>query len=556
MRAHRKIEEGPKKSLLAAQAARLRAFAQDDSGAMAAPTVFFFLAMLAVGGIGIDLMRMERDRTILQYTLDRAVLAAADLDQPLAPTAVVMDYLSKAGLQEYYETPIVEQGLGYRKVESTINATFDSHMLEFSGGGDLPIYANSRAEESIDSVEISLVLDVSGSMNSNSRLTNLKVAAKDFVDTMVANTTDGKMSISIIPYATQVSLPEELIGQYNVDRPQTYANCVNFKSQHFNTAGVSTTEALEGSMLMDPWYTHDTRSSGNPLEYSVCEPDEEREVLLFEKDATALKTFIDRLYAWGNTSIDIGMKWGTALLDPSARPVISALSSGADAIVPAEFGNRPAEYTDHETVKVIVLMTDGQNTSQYFMNPNYRSGTTGVWYDTTSEVYSTYDANNDRYFWHNRRIWMDHPYGERPGTTYCYQWYYGSCTRTATEGGSPATLSELTMPDLYAYKSVKSVYNMFREWMGSTTARSLWYNNVYSSYGNATKNTRTRAICQAAKDQGIIVFTIGFEAPSDGVAVLQDCASSDAHYFDVNGLEISDAFASIATSIRQLRLTQ
>jgi hypothetical protein len=553
MSVRRRAAKDISKDVLTRQMARMRAFARDDSGAMAAPTIFFFLAMLAVGGIGIDLMRMERDRTVLQYTLDRAVLAAADLDQPLSPALVVQDYLSKAGLEEYYETPIVEQGLGYKKVESTINATFDAHMLEFSGGGDMPIYANARAEESIDGLEISLVLDVSGSMNSNSRLTNLKVAAKDFIDTMVANTTDGKMSVSIIPYATQVSIPSELANQYNIDRPQTYANCVNFQSEHYNTAELSTTEALQGSMLFSPWSSYDRRGTGDFIDRPVCEADEAREVMLFRKNATELKTFIHNLEAWGNTSIDIGMKWGTALLDPSARPAINALSTGADAIIPADFSARPAEYNDFETIKVIVLMTDGQNTSQYYMRDNYRSGDTGVWYNPEQGVYSTYDAGNNRYYWHNRGIWMDHPYGTAPGTEYCYRWYYGSCTRTSTEQGSAAQLS---FGDLYAYTSVKSVYYMFRDWMSSSSARYHWYNYVYSSYGNSTKNARTRAVCQAAKDQGIIVYTIGFEAPSNGVAVLQDCASSDAHYFDVDGLEISDAFASIATSIRQLRLTQ
>ncbi|MDE4134631.1 pilus assembly protein TadG-related protein [Phaeobacter sp. QD34_3] len=553
MCARGKTEKGPKHSVLSAQAVRLRDFARDDSGAMAAPTIFFFLAMLAIGGIGIDLMRMERDRTILQYTLDRAVLAAADLDQPLSPALVVQDYLSKAGLDEYYQPPIVEQGLGYKKVESTINTTFDTHMLEFSGGANMPLHANARAEESIDGLEISLVLDVSGSMNSNSRLTNLKVAAKDFIDTMVANTTDGKMSVSIVPYATQVSIPDELAEQYNIDRPQTYANCVNFQSDHFDTTALSTTEALQGSMLFSPWSGSDYRSSGTLINQEVCSHDEDREVLLFEKNATTLKNFIQSLTAWGNTSIDVGMKWGTALLDPSARPAINALATGADAIVPSDFSARPAEYNDFETIKVIVLMTDGQNTSQYYMNEDYRSGATGVWYNPEQGVYSTYDPHNNRYYWHNRGIWMDHPYGASPGTEYCYQWYYGSCRRTATEGG---TVAELNFGDLYAYTSVKSVYYMFSNAMGRSYARTYWYNYVYSSYGNSTKNARTRAICQAAKDQGIIVYTIGFEAPSDGVAVLQDCASSDAHYFDVDGLEISDAFASIATSIRQLRLTQ
>lgn len=92
--------------------------------------------------------------------------------------------------------------------------------------------------------------------------------------------------------------------------------------------------------------------------------------------------------------------------------------------------------------------------------------------------------------------------------------------------------------------------------MNDDDAWDDWYYDVRSSVGSSTKNTRTSNICTAAKNNNIIVYTIGFEAPTAGKVVIEDCASSDSHYFDVDGLEIADAFASIASSIRKLRLTQ
>ncbi|MEP2716283.1 TadE/TadG family type IV pilus assembly protein [Pseudophaeobacter sp.] len=523
-------------------AQKLRAFRRDESGVMAYPTIAFFLAMLAVGGIGVDLMRLERDRTVLQYTLDRAVLAAADLDQTQSPAVVVQDYLNKAGLGEYYSAPIVESGLGYKRVQATINATFDAHLIEFSGGTDMPIYATSKAEESIDELEISLVLDVSGSMSSNSRLSNLKVAARDFIDTMVANTTDGKMSISVVPYATQVSLPDELIGQYNTVGTNDYSNCINFESSQFSSANLSTTTTLDRTMHFTPWgsssYDKRTYNPSRLVSSPVCDERSSREILPLQKDAETLKTFIQNLSAGGNTSIDIGMKWGTALLDPSARPAISAISTGTGAIVPGDFTARPAEYSDADTIKIIVLMTDGQNTSQYYVTDPHREGNSGVWYNSYYQSYSTYDSRyGGRYYFHYNNSWYDHPYGN------------GS--------GEAGTAVHLSYAELFARTSLKYLYKrVFDEWMNYYDARDEWYYDVWDSYGNSTKNARTRSVCEAAKDQGIVVYTIGFEAPSDGVAVLRDCASTDAHYFDVDGLEIKDAFASIATSIRQLRLTQ
>lgn len=531
--------------------AKAAAFRLEEDGVLAKPMIGTFVAMLAVGGIGVDLMRMERDRTMLQYTLDRAALAAADLDQQQSPDVVVLDYLTKSGLEGYYQTPWWEAGLGFKKVQATIDTTFPTHLLKFAGGDDMPLQASSRAEESIDGVEISMVLDVSGSMNSNSRLTNLKVAAKDFVDTMVANTTDGKMSMSIIPYATQVSVPEDLIGQYNLDRLHDFSNCVNFASSDFNTTSLSTIDSLEQTMHFTPWSSTDRRPSSNLVYSPVCveASDNSREILPFQKDATTLKNFIDSLWGGGNTSIDIGMKWGTTLLDPSAQPAISALTSGAGASVPSDFSARPSEYTDADTVKVIVLMTDGQNTSQYYVESDHREGNSTVWYNETANRYSTYDPSRDEYYWDGLNRWEDHPYGDGQ----YYKCSYYSCGWVDEEGSA----ERLSYTELFARTPLKYVYYyLFRDWMGTTAARNTWYYGVYDYYGNSTKNARTRSICQAAKDQGIIVYTIGFEAPSDGVAVLQDCASSDSHYFDVDGLEISDAFASIATSIRQLRLTQ
>ncbi|APX17229.1 hypothetical protein BWR17_16240 [Phaeobacter inhibens] len=536
--------------------AQLRAFRQDDSGVLLKPMVGFLLSMLAVGGIGVDLMRMERDRTILQYTLDRAVLAAADLDQPLPPAAVVQDYLSKAGLNKYYTPPVAETGLGFKKVQSTIDTTFETHMLKFSSGQDMPLYATSRAEESIDGLEISLVLDVSGSMGSNSRLANLKVAAKDFVDTMIANTIDNKMSISIIPYATQVSLPTELMDQYNTTDEHAYSNCVNFVGSHFQTTALSTTEELDRTMHFSVWSGSDYRASANPLGSPTCEDRADREILPFQKDANTLKGFIDGLSAKGNTSIDVGMKWGTALLDPSARPAISALASGGGAMVPATFNNRPAAFNDHETVKVIVLMTDGKNTNQYYVESDHREGSSDVWYNSaatgSNPRYSLYDPQRDKYWWDRMNRWEDHAYGQgsyRKCGSYSCWWQ--------DEQGEPANVKRLSWGELFGETSLKYLYKyLYGDWMGQSSARSVWYYGVYDYWNTSTKDARTRAVCNAAKNQGIVVYTIGFEAPSSGTAVLKDCASSDAHHFDVRGLEIRDAFASIATSIRQLRLTQ
>lgn len=63
-------------------------------------------------------------------------------------------------------------------------------------------------------------------------------------------------------------------------------------------------------------------------------------------------------------------------------------------------------------------------------------------------------------------------------------------------------------------------------------------------------------MCDAAKANNVIIFTIAFEAPDAGKTLLQACKSDDGAYYEATGTEIVDVFASIGSSIRNLRLTQ
>ncbi len=540
----------------------LTKFRRDESGAMLIFSLYAFLIILLIGGIGVDLMRFERDRSRLQYTLDRAVLAAADLDQPMQPESVVQDYFAKSGLGDYLASVSVDEGIGYRVVSATASADMNTLFMHMNGVDTLTAPAAGTAEERIDGVEISMVLDVSGSMNQNSRLPNLIVAARDFVDTMDENSAEGDLSISIVPYATQVSVPDVLMQQFNVSDEHEYSNCINFESADFDSPSLSASQPYQRTMHFDPWKDYDGMDNNpkvlmgdNSSTLPVCEALPDREILAMQNDVTVLKNYISNLTARGNTSIDVGMKWGTALLDPSLRPVIGEMiAAGA---VPAEFANRPQSYNDGETLKVLVLMTDGENTSQYYVNDGYREGPSDLWFNDDEDRWSVYYPPYDAYYWPHDDKWADHPYGQDGMGCVGYDTWNWSC-QDRTEDGSAANVE---YPDLWAYVSLKAnVKRRYYPFMNDSTAYSQWYSSV-RNYVNATvKNARTKAICDTAKNQQIIVFAIAFEAPSNGRAVLKDCASSDAHYFEVkadgSGIKIDDAFASIASSIRKLRLTQ
>ena len=194
-------------------------FSRSEDGSLIIFGLMIFLLMLIAGGMGVDFMRFEAQRARLQATLDRAVLAAASMDQPLDPEAVVLDYFDKAGLGAYIDADDINvvDTLTSRRVEASAEMTVNSTFLRFSGIDFLTAPAAGAAEESASQTEISLVLDTSGSMSwsstsGRSKIAELRDAAKSFVNIVLCdpaypNRTSpcvveaGKVSVSLIPYS-------------------------------------------------------------------------------------------------------------------------------------------------------------------------------------------------------------------------------------------------------------------------------------------------------------------------------------------------------------------
>ena len=530
------------KSKLHEMEARVRAFRDEESGVMVAFGVFLMLMILLIGGIGVDLMRFEHTRTALQNTLDRAVLAAADLDQELDPESVVRDYFDKSQLGDYLSSITVDQGLNYKEVSATAEFGMNTQFIHMVGVDTLEAPAAGTAKESIGKVEISLVLDVSGSMQWNNKLNNLKVAAKDFVDLVLDDTAPGEVSISLVPYAAQVSLGETMMNQYNVSNEHGYSYCVDFIADEFNNTQVLPTVPLQRSAHFDPWYYSNVWAAGverninggEGLLNPICPTDSSVDILPLSMDATALKSHINGLKAGGNTSIDLGMKWGTALLDPTSQPVVTGLIS--DDVVDPVMSGRPLAYDNGQNLKIAIVMTDGKNTNQYYMLPPYRSGHSDVWRHVSGK-YSV--LHGDQYYYPHDGTWNDQPY------------------KAANSEGAMVHSERLTFQELHARGPLRwSALTQWSDILGSTAAEAQWRWGIIEWHNNYYKNQRLDRVCKAAKEQGIIIFTIAFEAPSDGQRVLENCASSDGHYFDADGIEIADAFVSIAASISKLRLVQ
>lgn len=523
-------------------------FGQSEDGSLTVFSLVLFFLMIAMAGIAIDVMRFETTRTALSNTLDRCTLMAASMDQRLDPQSVVEDCVEKAGFADQIGSITVTETLNSRDVRVTAVADTEPMFLHMIGIDKFDAHAVSAATQNITNVELSLVLDVSGSMQ-GAKLTNLKAAASDFVQTVLQNDMDGRTSISLVPYNGQVNLGPTLRAQYTTTNNHGVAdvNCVDLPASVYATTGISPTlplpmtahadsftptSAFNGYLWYSDWWAQ-------PWELNRwCPPMPGNIVRPLNNDIATLQAQINGLTAIGATSINAGLKWGLTLLDPGTRGVVSNLVGSN--LVPDEFDGRPFDYEDPRTMKVIVLMTDGAHFSEERINAGYRTGNSPIWRSNGDGHYSIHHSTRPgpQYYVPHLNIWQAVPWNSGAGVqrqTWQQVWGNQRVAWVAWQLYARA----LGTDDASRNAQYTAAMNMFR----SQTAVS-------------TMDAQLQQICNQAKGENVIIYGIAFEAPVEGQAQIAACSSSEQHYFDAQGLEIAAAFEAIASNLSMLRLTQ
>lgn len=434
---------------------------QDEQGNVAIIVAFMLLPMLVLAGGATDIARYEMYRVQLQDGVDRAVLAAASLTQDETVENTAAEYLKTVTFIDHVDLDYdYEAVLNARSVTITASYAMPTSFLPLIGIDTLPMVATATAQEHKQNLEISLILDISGSMvgkdgRTVSRIGLLRPAAKQFIDAMVTSETAPYTSISIIPFAGTVNPGAVAFGLLGTTRRHNYSSCIEF--DHSNSNRDYATGMVPFNLRQQvPHFTDNHKTPEAGKEFPYC-PYENTSITYLSNDATALKARIDSLKLYDGTGTGVAANWGYLLLDPSAQPFVARMAAAGQ--LPMQYSNRPAAFDSDDTLKVLVLMTDGEISAQ------------------------------------QRPVVYDFPRVE--------------------EGKA-----SLAKPEYQ-------------------TSSSAWLS--------------MRKVCQVAKTNGVIVYTISFHVNHQE---LKDCASSASHNFYVTGTGINLAFAAIANSIQNLKLTQ
>lgn len=610
---------------------RIELFRRDEDGTLIIFSLFIFVMILFVAGMAVDLMRFETNRTALQNTLDGASLAATNLDQERDPVDLVKDIMEKRGYdrnlvivdpEESYSGDITSPDPGTlmsRRVTASYDLTVNTFFMPLLGIDTLSTGTSGQAFERVQNVEVSLVLDISGSM-SGTKLADLKTSANKFFDEVInEEAEEGAVSVSLVPYNHTVVVPDIILDNLTtsaavpvpVPAPYTGAlatvpfnhpgsKCVRWRDEEMTTTDIdtdySTLRAVTTTQLLDmmAYYDPSSKSAGPGGSYDRpadennrrCDPTRSP-ILPYQTLKQPLKDHVQAFYAGGNTAIDHGMKWGVALLDPAFRSVVDDLIDNHS--FPEKLRDRPYDYDSDASLKVIILMTDGQNTGQYDLKPEFKRGASRFWYSEKAGSEEIPDPNNpaimidvsneyivdvnadgtadrDKEWYDGYYILMpDNNDNERFLRAH-KPWDYTDDGRLYDVSELPDDARQVDYTELYDRFSEFALAEFFRhDYIGDWTARNEHRAADYQPISGADGDDRLNGdvdsglagICAAAKKNAeILVYTIAFGAGAD-TGEMAKCSSGGGYAFVASdGDQLTEAFESIAASITRLRLTQ
>lgn len=391
----------------------LKQFAGERDGGVAVLFGLSLVGLSLAAGLALDYARAFSVESALRSDLDAAVLgAASNMSDPGAVQAAASAYFDenwklKHGVSNVSLTVVKTAD---NKLTGTATATVPTTLMRLGGFNTIDLRAVSEVEVAGGNVELSLVLDTTGSM-AGSKLDGLKLAAKSLIETAYeAPDADEHVKIGIVPFGQYVNVgmenrsapwmsvpPDADIAQHycgNVSGPiLTTTNCRTETVHTYqdgqpysydqqvcdHTYGPPTYQCSDWTDHI-AWYGC-AGSRANPLDtldenYATPVPGLMNTgcgspIQKLTNDQTLLNDKIDALVASGDTYIPTGLMWGWTLLSHIA-PFDDALDYGA-------------RVDGKKVKKVMVLMTDGFNTLSP-LYPNHNGGDTALANNLTAEL--------------------------------------------------------------------------------------------------------------------------------------------------------------------------
>jgi Flp pilus assembly protein TadG len=539
---------------------RFWSLCQDRRGGVALIFALSLPPLMLMAVAGVDLQRAAAVRQGLQDSLDAAALAAARSSETtdagvrqvgmrvLAASLAQHGYVELQTLAADTSFDLNDDG----SVTAHATARVDTVVAGLLFGDSLDVRAEATVMRSGGELEIALVIDNTGSMSSQGRLTAARSAAIDLVEQFQAsNTSSDTVRISLVPFSDTVRVHQGFSATGNVSA----ANRLSWLSQ-------------------SPNHTGSTGSTG-----------------VFSSGANRFQ-LLDRMrIGWGGCIESRPYPYDVRDTAPTSGdqatmfvPYFSPDTPDADQIDDSTWRryDRYNDYINEDATGIAGILTQIQNR---LTNTLRRQAWSGLLRDVTKYTYARRRSGIGTGLGPNQGCGLEPVVRltndfdsvidaidamEATGTTnvpmgLVWGWHTLSPNAPFADGVAYSDRSvrkivvlltdgdnvnnTASNPDNSDYTGVGMIW---QERLGSDIDES-------SSSGDRTDrlDERFTELCANMNDQGVTIYTIGVQVSSSSQRLLRSCAGADDRFFNVtNSSGIASAFAQIANSIDRIRIAR
>jgi Flp pilus assembly protein TadG len=313
------------------------------------------IPMLGATGAAVDYSLASANRTSMQKSLDATALALAKL-MPL--TQAQLDskgweiFQANVGNLAVTLNPsdlqISTPATG--KLVLNVSGQYQPKVSQVIGINTFPVGAHAEVTWGIKKLEVALALDNTGSMGSSNKMTELKTASHNLLNTLEQSAKNpGDVKVAIVPFAVQVK-----VGTANVNAAWIKWN--DWENDNKNCTGSGSSRVCTpkphsdwNGCVEDRDQSHDTldtapTTSSTRFPAKQCSSSSLAEIMPLNYVWANLHARIDAMTPTGNTNVTIGLIWAWHALT-QGEPLTQAAAAGTP-----------------DLSRYIILLTDGQNT--------------------------------------------------------------------------------------------------------------------------------------------------------------------------------------------------
>jgi Flp pilus assembly protein TadG len=397
----------PKGILIRAKSA-ISQFASDRRGDVAVIFGLMAIMMFLMVGGAVDIGRWLHARGDTVAALDAAVLAGGRAlqlngDEQAAITAAQRFYnenkknrltLSSSTGGDNGDADTITFLVSGDGTEFTAQgaAYIGTPFLSLMGIKALPLLKLTGSEYSTaklavggnakTNIEISMMLDVSGSMDSNNKFEDMQEAAKDLINIVVwEDQSEYTSKVAIVPFSADIRLSSAMLNAVsNPSAPSTIAGqtysckvrgvwttcpAPTFRRQECVVERIGTDKYTAAGPAAGRYITRKYANVSNST--AGCSTPTASSVMPLTNDKTALINKINAMTTGGGTAGQLGTAWAWYMLSPDWSTTLTAAAGAVSA---------PKPYSTFNLLKIAILMTDGEYNNQYTAQ-GILTGTTG-----------------------------------------------------------------------------------------------------------------------------------------------------------------------------------